>query len=98
MKNKVQGVYRISRIDSLSFHFRCDYVNENVYVSVISSFSEVGDKSCGKKRSANTFDEVVVDHPDSYARGEQITLKKDSQRVQLSKASSTVFRSVAPLT
>ena len=66
-------------------------------MSVISSFSEVGDKSCGKKRSANTLDEVVVDHPDSYARGEQITLKKDSQRVQLSKASSTVFRSVAPL-
>ena len=67
-------------------------------MSVISSFSEVDDKSSGKKRSANTFEEVVVDHPDSYARGEQKTLKKDSQLVQLSKASSTVFRSVAPLT
>ena len=66
-------------------------------MSVISSFTDVGDKSRGKKRSASTFEEVVVDHPDSYACGERKTLKKDSQLVQLSKASSTVFRSVAPL-
>ena len=97
-KNKVQEVWRTLRIDSLSFFFRCDYVNENVHVSVISSFSEFDDKSSGKERFANTIEEVVVDHPDSYARGEQNTQKKEPQLAQFSKASSTVFRSVSPLT
>ena len=85
-------------IDSLSFYFRCDYVNENVHVSVLSSFSEFDVKSSGKKRSANTIEEVVVDHPDSYSRSEQKTQKKEPQLAQFSKASCTVFRPVAPLT
>ena len=58
-------------IDSSSFYFRGEYVNENVHVSVISSFSEFDDKSSGKERFANTIEEVVVDHPDCYARGKQ---------------------------